>query len=513
MKNQAINGGHNPSQLIGPFFRFFSYFPNNYCNERKMDYSAYAFLSYMLILIGIALWSRRRNAAGLQAFFLADRRLSGFVVALSAVASGRSAWLLLGVTGMAFTQGFAAIWAILGYTLVEMWMFLKVAPALRQHTAENSDITIPDFLVSRFGDSHNALRTLAVVIIMVFMTAYVSAQFVGGGKAFSASFGLDQNTSILLTAVLVVAYTLVGGFLAVSLTDVMQAIFMLIALIIVPILALVDAGGIAAVAAHPNIASITTLLDPMALSLGMAIGYLGIGLGSPGSPHILVRYMSAKDDRQLKLAAITGTAWNLLMGLGAIAIGIVARVYFADVSALPGGDTEQIFPALAKIHLHPILFGITISAVVAAIMSTADSMLLVAASALVRDLGQNLPALHQRFTEKQWLNLSKYAIIAFSIIALVLGHVAEDLVFWLVLFAWSGLGASFGPVILLGLFWRRMNGKGAIAGLISGTLVTIVWKQTPALAALLYELIPAFLVATLAAIAAANFTQRSTENA
>ena len=461
-----------------------------------MDTTLISFSAYLLILIGVAFYSRKFSSRHLSAFFLADRQLNGFVVALSAVASGRSAWLLLGVTGMAYTRGFSAIWAVAGYTLVEFWMFLSLAPRLRKASGDMKDITIPDFLESRLGDRQHLMRYISVFIIIIFMIAYISAQFVGGGKAFSSTFDLDLNSSIILTAFFVILYTLLGGFLAVSITDVIQAIFMLLALIVVPIVALIDIGGWSELVSKVNILN-PALFDPLALSFGVFIGFIGIGLGSPGSPHILVRYMSVKDISMLKLAAYTGTGWNIIMGFGAVLLGVIGSVYFPDVGLLPSSDPENLFPSLAREHLHPVLFGMTISAVVAAVMSTADSMLLVASSALVRDLVQRVWTKGADIPEETWVRYGKWSIVGLSILALLLGFIAQDLVFWLVLFAWSGLGAAFGPVIILSLFWKRTTYLGAIAGMITGTVVTFVWRSAPFLKEKVYELIPAFLLAML----------------
>ncbi|OGU53961.1 MAG: sodium:proline symporter [Ignavibacteria bacterium RBG_13_36_8] len=462
-------------------------------------YTLVSFIGYIILILLIGILSARFSSKGLNEFFLGGRKMNKFVVALSAVASGRSSWLLIGLTGMAFTIGASALWAFVGYVTAEFLMFLFAAPRLREQTERNDNITIPDYFESRHNDSSHLLRILSVLIIIIFMTAYISAQFVGGGKAFSTSFGVSQTTGVIVTALIVLIYTLLGGFMAVSLTDVVQAIFMIIALFIVPILSIIDLGGIERTIDTIKKVDIT-LVDPFALSTGALIGFVGIGFGSPGNPHILVRYMSIDDPKKLRFSAYMGTFWNAMMGIFAVMIGLVGRAYFTSSAMLPDGDPENLFPFLAQQHLHPILFGIVIAAILAAIMSTADSMLLVCASAVIRDIYQKVINPKKEVTEKELVLYSRIIIFILVNIALIFGYIASDLVFWLVLFAWGGLGAAFGPPLLLSLFWKRTTRNGVAAGFISGMLTVIVWNQIPTLKNVMYELIPAFLISLLLTI-------------
>jgi Na+/proline symporter len=227
---------------------------------------------------------------------------------------------------------------------------------------------------------------------------------------------------------------------------------------------------------------------------------VGIGLGSPGNPHIIVRYMSIADPRQLVFAGVVGTFWNIVMGAGAVLVGLVGRVFVPDESMLPAADTENLYPVLAQQHLHPVLFGVVVASIFAALMSTADSQLLVAASALVRDFYQKVVKAGQEVSDRTLVLYSRIVVAVLVLVALVLGAVAEQLVFWLVLFAWAGLGAALGPTTLLALYWKRTTRAGIFAGLLSGTLTTFIWYLTPSLKARLYELIPAFLVSLLATV-------------
>jgi sodium/proline symporter len=450
-----------------------------------------AFVAYLGVMIAIGVLSARFSSAGVSEFFVGGRRMHRFVVALSAVVSGRSAWLLLGVTGMAYSIGAGAVWAVTGYIVAELFLFLFYAKRLRRFSEKYDCVTVPDFFAARFGDVDGRLRSILIVIILIFMVGYVSAQFVGGGKAFAASFGLSPTAGVLITALIVLAYTMMGGFLAVSLSDTVQACFMIIALVVVPAAVILDQGGLLAVVNELR-AFDATHVDPLALSAGVIIGFLGIGLGSPGNPHIIVRYMSIADPDQLRTSAVIGTLWNVVMSWGALFIGLAGRVYFPDVAMLPGADTEQLFPMLAAQHLHPIAFGVVVASIFAAIMSTADSQLLVATSSVVRDFYEKI--LHRGDVIPQWrlVLYSRVVIVLLVAAALVVGVLPDVLVFWFVLFAWAGLGASFGPTSILALYWRRATRAGVMAGFITGAVITLVWGLTPALDSRLYELIPAF---------------------
>lgn len=465
-----------------------------------------AFIGYLVVVVVIGLYARRFSSAGVSEFFVGGRKMNRIVVALSAVVSGRSAWLLLGVTGMAYSMGATAVWAVAGVAAVEAVQFLFYARRLRRFSEAYDCVTLPDFFAARFGDRNGMLRTVLVVVILIFMVGYVSAQLVGGGKAFAASFGLNPTAGIVLTASIVLIYTGVGGFLAVSLTDTVQGFIMIGALVVVPVIAIFDLGGLAPMIAELR-ALDPTLIDPVALSAGVIIGFVGIGLGSPGNPHIIVRYMSIADPRQLRVSAVVGTVWNVVMSWGALFIGLAGRVYFPDVAMLPGADTEQLYPLMASRMLHPVLFGLVVASIFAAIMSTADSQLLVAASSLVRDFYQKILHRDETISEKRLVLYSRIVVVLLVAVALAFGLLAEELVFWLVLFAWAGLGAAIGPTSILALFWKRTTRAGVVAGLITGTTVTIVWERSPLLGPLIYELIPAFAAGLLATVIGSCLTK------
>jgi Na+/proline symporter len=275
---------------------------------------------------------------------------------------------------------------------------------------------------------------------------------------------------------------------------------------VVPVIAIFGYGGLTPVVAELR-ALDSALIDPVALSAGVIIGFVAIGLGSPGNPHIIVRYMSIADPRQLRVSAIVGTVWNVVMAWGALFVGLSGRVYFPNVAMLPGSDTEQLYPLLAAQQLHPIFLGFVVASIFAAIISTADSQLLVAASSVVRDFYEKILHRGEEIPQKRLVLYSRLVIVLLVVVALVFGVLAEGLVFWLVLFAWAGLGAAIGPTSILALFWRRTTRAGVIAGLITGTVVTIVWKITASLTALIYELVPAFAAGFIVTVLVSYATQ------
>jgi SSS family solute:Na+ symporter len=465
-----------------------------------------AFVAYLLLVVLIGLYARRFSSTGVAQFYLAGRRLNRFVVALSAVVSGRSAWLMIGFTGIAYQRGASAIWATAGYIAMELILFLGYAGRLRRFAEAHDCITLPDFFAARFPERGPLLRTVLVLVIVIFMVGYVAAQFVAGGKAFGTSFGLDAVAGVLLTAGIVLIYTSLGGFLAVSLTDVLQAIFMIVGLLALPVVAIGHHGGWSAVAQQLQTFD-PALLDATAIGWGLLISFLGIGLGSPGNPHILVRYMSIKDPEQLKASAVMGTSWNVLMAVGALFIGLVGRVAFPSAAMLPSGDTENLYPALAQAHLPGFLFGIVLASIFAAIMSTADSQLLVATSGIVHDVYEKLLHRDRHLSPRHLVLLSRLMVVLMVALAVMLGLLTGQLVFWLVLFSWAGLGAALGPTSILALYWRRTTGAGVLAGLITGTATVFVWASLPPLKGVVHEIVPSFLLALLATVAVSLLTR------
>jgi sodium/proline symporter len=445
------------------------------------------------VLVGLITVLRTKNQSD---FFLGGRSMGKFTVALSAISSGRSSWLVLGLSGMAYTLGVGAIWAIVGYITVEAFQFTYLGKKLREETQKRDSITILDYFESRFNDSNNQIRITGSIIIAVFITAYVAAQFNAGAKTLSAALDIPLMFSLLISGLLILVYMVLGGYVAVAYNDVIRAVIMLIGLIVLPITGLIKIGGLDKIwEILYNLSP--SYLNPLSLSFGVTLGFIGIGLGSPGQPHIVVRYMSIDSSKNLKYSAYIGTLWNILLGLGAICIGLVGRAVITNADELPGSDPEMIYLVLSSEYFGPIFYGLLVGGVFAAILSTADSQLLVVASTFVRDIYEKVLNKKKIIEESSKLKISRTVLIISGILSLILAYLAQDLVFWLVLFAWGGLGAAFGPALILSLYWERTSMRGVFWAMINGTVITIVWKLWLKDITGIYELIPAFFGASI----------------
>ena len=451
---------------------------------------------FLPVIVGLVALKRTRSQSD---FFVGGRAMNKLVVALSAVSSGRSSWLVLGVSGMAYARGTGALWAVAGYTIVELIQFLTVGQRLRDDAQRYDSITLLDWFESKFPDSRRRIRVTGALIIGVFLTAYVAAQLNGGAKTLEAALQIPFWTALLAAAVLIVVYMLLGGYIAVAYNDVVRASIMLVALLVLPIVGLVEIGGLAGLAESLR-GTDPALIDPFSLGIGALIGFLGIGLGSPGQPHILVRYMSIDDPKNIRTAGLFGFAWNVVLGAGAVFVGLVGRALVPAVENLPEQDPEMAYLVLSADFFAPALYGLLVGGIFAAILSTADSQLLVVSSTVVRDVWEKVVRRDVELDEQQRLKMSRLVVLFAGIAAVLLAWGAQGLVFWLVLFAWGGLGAAIGPAVILGLFWRRTTASGVVAGMITGAIVTIVWRLWLKDPTGLYELIPGFFAATIAVI-------------
>ncbi len=445
------------------------------------------------VLVGFVALRRTKNQSD---FLVGGRSMNRFVVALSAVSSGRSAWLVLGLSGMAYKMGITAIWAVVGYVVAELFQFVYLGKKLRTRTEQYGSLTLLDFFESHFDDKKNLIRITGSVIIAIFITAYVAAQFSGGAKTLSAALDISMGFSLVVTGVLILVYMVLGGFIAVAYNDAVRAVIMVIGLAVLPIVGLLEVGGYKAlleILERFNPAH----LDPVAMGGGALINFIGIGLGSPGQPHIVVRYMSIKDPQKLASSAVIGTFWNVMMGWGAVLIGLVGKAKYTDVTLLPESNPELIYLALSMDYFGPVFYGLLIGGIFAAILSTADSQLLVVASTFVRDIYEKVCHKNDRMHESRKLLLSRIVLVLAGIVSLFLAYMAEDLIFWLVLFAWGGLGASFGTALIMVLYWKGTTKWGVFFGMLIGTTTTIGWNVFLKDSTGVYELIPAFFAAVL----------------
>jgi sodium/proline symporter len=470
-----------------------------------MDYSLLVgILVYLAVLIVIGVTAARRMKR-LDDFVLGGRSIGPIAAAISERASGESSWFLLGLPGAAYAAGFNTFWSVIGiaFGIFCSWVFLALP--LRRQTEKYGALTIPDYFAARFGGNANTLRVISMLIIIFFYTLYVAAQFVGGGKLLNAAFNLDPTWGLVITASIVMLYTLLGGFLAVVWTDVVQGVMMAIVAFILPILGVIKLGGPAALVEKlqpfgAEFLAMNAGETGAAFVFGVMLGSLAWGLGYLGQPHLLTRYMAIKSPLEIKRGTVIAMVWVLIAYWGAAMVGIVGAGTFGGGLA----DQEQVMPLLARYLLPGWIAGLMLAGAIAAMMSTADSQLLIVTSSIVEDVYVKL--MRARSSPAMLVLFSRLATIAVSGVALLLAFRNQDLIFDLVSYAWSGLGASFGPPLLLSLRWKKITAAGAIAGMLAGTISNVVWKNTPALNDALDLKLASFMISLLFTVAVSYIT-------
>ena len=458
---------------------------------------------YMIAMLGIG-WYAFRKTSDLDDYMLAGRGLKPGVAALSAGASDMSGWLLLGLPGAIYLSGLIEVWIAIGLT-IGAWLNWKfVAPRLRSYTeVSNNSITVPSFLENRLKDRSRLLRIVSGVIILVFFTFYVSSGMVAGGVFFESSFNSNYTLGMIIVAAVTIAYTLFGGFMGATFTDVAQGILMLIALIVVPIIGFVQVGG------FTGMTDSIRAVDPSMMSFFAGGSILAIisaaawGLGYFGQPHIIVRFMALRSPQDAKAGRRIGIGWMILTVLGAVSTALVGIAYFQQNPGLTLEDPEAVFLALSQAFFHPFVAGIVLAAVLAAVMSTISSQLVVCSSALVEDLYNMVSK--KNLTAKQGVVLGRLGVLVVAVIAIVLASGRNESILALVAFAWAGFGASFGPAVLLSLFWRKFTTQGALSGMIVGAAVVFAWGNSP-LAETMYEIVPAFIANLVVAVVVSRLT-------
>lgn len=447
-----------------------------------------------------------RKTNDLDDYMLAGRGLKPGTAALSAGASDMSGWLLLGLPGAIYVSGLVEAWIAIGLT-IGAWLNWKfVAPRLRSYThVSNNSITIPSFFENRLKDSSRLLRVVSGVIILVFFTFYVSSGMVAGGVFFENSFGSTFLVGMLIVAGVTLLYTLFGGFLGATLTDVAQGLLMLAALIVVPIVALNETGGLGA-----TIDSIREV-NPDLLSFTAGGSVLGVisaaawGLGYVGQPHILVRFMALRSPQDAKAGRRIGIGWMILTALGALATALIGIAYFQQNPDVSLNNPETVFLILSQILFHPFVAGLVLAAVLAAIMSTISSQLIVCSSALVEDLYKIVGK--KDATPKQMVMLGRLGVLLVALVAGLIALNRDATILELVGFAWAGFGAAFGPVVLLSLYWKKLSTWGALAGMVTGAVVVFIWGNSP-LSATMYEIVPGFAASLLVAVVVSLVTYK-----
>ena len=462
---------------------------------------------YLGLLAAFAVWSRRETGT-LSGYYLAGKKLPFWVVAFSTNATGESGWLLLGLTGMGYAVGAQAYWVVVGEIVGIALSWGLISRRLKRLSDEHDSITVPDVLASTFNDKGHLIRVIAVIIILAMVTTYMTAQMVASGKALSTFMGMDYATGVAVGGAIIIAYTFVGGYKAVSYTDVLQGVLMLIGLIIVPVAAIYAGGGWDSISSNlaaqdPNFTNMFALTEGIEGWVA-AVSFVAIGLPFLGVPQLLVRYMSARDDTALKKARIVSVLVLLVFTFGAVTAGIAGRALFPGLE-----DQETIFPTIANNLFPPVVAGVLMVIVLSAIMSTADSLLLLASSAVVRDTMQKI--LGSSKSDHQLAGYGKIVTILVGIAAIALAIPEAKFIFWFVLFAWSGLGAAFGPVMLCLLYYKKVTRQGVIAGMLGGFLTSVVWvlafkEQTYGL----YEAVPGFIVGMLLTYGVSTMTFKAT---
>lgn len=466
------------------------------------------FIFYLAMMMGIGFWAYKKTVNSSD-YFLGGRQLGPWPTAISAGASDMSGWLLLGLPGYALVAGYGAFW-LAGGLLVGSWLnWLICSRRLRTYTIiTNDSLTLPEYFSRRFEDNSKLLQTISAFFILLFFLFYTSAGLVAGGKLFQTVFGLDYQVAVIIGTVCVVSYTLFGGFLAVSWTDLVQGLLMSAALIAVPLM-IMDGSftdlTVSLADKNPNLLTMFTDVNGQKMTAIGIISLVAWGLGYFGQPHILARFQAASSNKSLITARRISVIWTALSIAGALLVGLIG-IGFVDANL--GGvlkDSETIFMILVNSAFHPIIAGILLAAILAAIMSTADSQLLVSSSALAEDFYKQ--HINPDASSEKVVLVGRLGVVVLSLIALALAFDPESSVLGLVSYAWAGFGAAFGPVIVLSLFWSRMNFLGALAGIVVGGVTIVVWKQLSGGWFDMYEIVPGIILATIAIVVVSLLTK------
>ena len=460
---------------------------------------------YLLMLLGIGLWSGKYSSEGSSAYFLGGRQLNPWVISMSEKASESSGFMTAGLPGEAYSTGLSAAWnAVSSVFSIINWVFF--AKPIRRLSEILNSLTVPDFLSARFKDDSNVMRIISIIVMTIFQTVYICAQFVAFGILFEVILGIDFSVGVIIGGIITILYTVVGGFFAVTVTDFIQGILMAFAFVVLPVVGIFEIGGFNEMGFALTEAMGSDFLKPFfgnpALTLAgivAIISYLFIGVGFNGAPHVLVRYMALRNSRDVKMIALIGIIWMMIAYYGAVFIGL------AGLALFPGIDNpEQIFPLMTMELLPWWLAGVIIAAALSALMSSIDSMLLIASASIAEDLW-NKVFYKGKLSDKKTILVSQISTIVIGIISIIIALNPLDSVFWLAVFAWAGLATCFGPPIILSLFWKKVTKWGAIAGMIVGPAVTIIWYFWSPID--IYEGGPAFIAALITIVIVSLFTK------
>ncbi|MDN3651329.1 sodium/proline symporter PutP [Thalassotalea ponticola] len=472
-----------------------------------LSFSTISIVLYFVMLIGIGIYAMKKSTANNNEYLLGGRNVSPKVTALSAGASDMSGWMLMGLPGAAYVSGLNSIWLALGLVIGAYVNYQIVAPKLRVFTEVADDsLTIPEFLSKRFALNKGGVRLIASLVIIVFFTVYTASGLVAGGKLFESAFGLHYSWGVIATVSVVVAYTILGGFLAVSLSDFIQGVIMLIALVAVPL----------ATYMQFDQAQMMQFTESMSFSFSnmefiAALSLMTWGLGYFGQPHIIVRFMAIDSHKNLPRAKTIGLTWMTISIIGAVVTGLVGAAFIAN-SKQTINDPETIFIFLSQFLFHPFIAGWLLAAILAAIMSTISSQLLVSSSSLVEDIykaySRTAPSANKL------LMTSRVCVLVVAVVASLIALDNNNSVLNLVSNAWAGFGAAFGPLVLFSLWWKKLTHAGAIAGVVTGCVTVLIWAYVPLLAngqtlsSLFYELLPGFIASSTAIVVVSLNSQK-----
>lgn len=492
-----------------------------------------AMVIYMAVVVGIGVIYAKRANKNSEEYFLGGRSLGPWVTAMSAEASDMSGWLLMGLPGVAYWYGLAdAFWTAFGLAVGTYFNWLIVSKRLRRYSVRaNNSITLPDFFSNRFREKSKVIMTLSALFILIFFAVYASSCFVTCGKLFSSLFGLDYKAMMLLGAVFVLIYTILGGFLAESASDFMQAIVMIVALTVIVIIGATKAGGFAVVIANaqeiPGFLEFFGLANPVVDTDGVQLveagkpvfgaasdyGVLTVcsmmawGLGYFGMPQVLLRFMAIRKEDELKRSRRIAMVWVVISLAVAVFIGIVGRQLF-PIEHLTKSAAENIFITLATSSLPPILAGFVMAGILAATISSSDSYLLIAASAVAKNIYQGI--INKKASEKSVMWVSRITLLVIALFAMIFALDENSVIFNIVSFAWAGFGATFGPLMIFSLFWKRINRAGAIAGMVGGAGMVFLWNLVISKLGgvfAIYELLPAFIFSSLCIVVVSLLTK------
>ena len=472
---------------------------------------------YFLVMLAIGLYGYKTSTDDVSGYMLGGRKLGPAVTALSAGASDMSGWMLMGVPGAMYLSGISSSWIAIGLLIGAFVNYIIVAPRLRVYTEiANDSITLPDYFENRFADRTRILRIVSSIVIVIFFTLYTSSGVVGGGKLFESSFGLSYELGLYVTAGVVVAYTLFGGFTAVSITDFVQGCIMFVSLVLVPVVALDHLGGVGAVMTQVNDIDPTYLNLFVDANTATALSALGIisllswGFGYFGQPHIIVRFMAIRSVRDIKTARRIGMSWMLITLLGAMMTGLVGIAYVANTK-MTLNDPETIFIIFSQFLFHPLISGFLLAAILAAIMSTISSQLLVTSSSLTEDFYKTF--VKRDASQKELVLVGRLSVLAVAMVAIMLAYDRESSILSLVSNAWAGFGAAFGPLVVFSLYWPRMTFAGALSGIVSGAGTVLFWIYAPVLengatlSSVVYEILPGVIISSVCIVVVSKLTK------